>query len=390
MQRKPRIAIIGGGIGGLTAANALSQLGMEADVYEQADALSEVGAGIQLGPNGVRVLYALGLKDDLDGFACAPPDQVSIDWQTAAMRFRHPLSSAAVERFGAPYLQAHRHDIYDCLVGKLRPARVHLGELCTGVATVGATATATFASGRQIEADVIIGADGVKSVARTCLFGADTPRYSGQSCFRTMVPMDEVPEAVGPDKVSLRRDSVGWIGPNGHVILYPIRAGRMLNLFVGFVNPDWAEESWTVPTRTDEMLQVYAGWHETLLDLLRRAEGGFKWGLFDREPLAHWSKGRITLLGDAAHPMMPTLAQGACQAIEDGWSIARHIGQYGLELDLALQAYEAERVPRVGRVQLQARQQFLNNKMVPPPAPLSRDWIFAWDATTGRDWAASS
>jgi len=387
MARTPKIAIIGGGIGGLTAANALMQLGLEADVYEQADALSEVGAGLQLGPNGVRVLYALGFKPEMDVFACAPPDQVSIDWKTAALRFREPLSRTAVERFGAPYLQAHRHDIYKCLVAKLPEGRVHLGVSCTGAASHGATATATFDDGREIEADVIIAADGVRSVVRTCLFGKDTPRYTGQSCFRTMLPMDQVPDPVGPDKVSLRTDSVGWIGPNGHVILYPIRGGEWLNMFVGFVNPDWMEESWTVPTSTSEMLEIYAGWHPILLEMLSKAESGFKWGVFDRDPLPNWTSGRITLLGDAAHPMMPTLAQGACQAIEDGWSVARHLSQHAGDPEQALKAYEAERAPRAGRVQLQARQQFLNNKMVPPPKPLSRDWIFAWDATAGSDWA---
>ena len=204
MTRRPRIAIIGGGIGGLTAANALARMGLDADVYEQADGLGEVGAGLQLGPNGVRVLYALGFKPDLDRLACAPPDQVSIDWRTAAVRLRQPLSSEAVRRFGAPYLQAHRHDVYDCLVRTLPPARVHLGMSCTGVSSDSRTAVATFANGRQVEADVIIGADGVRSMVRECLFGKDRPRYTGQSCFRTMLQMDEVPDAVGPDKVSLK------------------------------------------------------------------------------------------------------------------------------------------------------------------------------------------
>jgi salicylate hydroxylase len=218
------------------------------------------------------------------------------------------------------------------------------------------------------------------------MFGSDAPRYTGQSCFRTTLPMSEVPDEIGPDRVSLKRDSVGWIGPNGHVILYPIRAGSVLNMFVGFVNPDWTEEAWTVPASTEEMTRVYGGWHDSLLDLLQRAESGFKWGLFDRDPLARWSRERLVLLGDAAHPMMPTLAQGACQAIEDGWTIARHVADNIADLGVALEAYETERAPRAGRVQLQARRQFLNNRMVPPPEPLSRDWIFAWDATVGRDW----
>jgi salicylate hydroxylase len=386
MAHNLRVAIIGGGIGGLTAANALMEFGLNVDVYDQADVLSEVGAGIQLGPNGVRVLHALGLKEDLARFAYQSDDMISIDWKTAALRFRQPLASRAGERFGAPYLLAHRHDFYQSLLRRFPAGRLHTSQRCTGVATDGHAASATFAGGEQIEADVIVGADGVRSIVRECLFGKDTPRYTGQSCFRTMLPMDQVPDAIGPDRISLKRDYTGWIGPNGHVILYPIRAGQVLNMFVGFVSADWAEESWTVPTSTEEMLSVYAGWHPALLDLLRRAETGFKWGLFDRDPLERWSKGRITLLGDAAHPMMPTLAQGACQAIEDGWSLARHLKKHIDNPGVALEAYEAERAPRASRVQLQARQQFLNNKKVPPPEPLSRDWIFSWDATTGRNW----
>ena len=387
MPRKPRIAIIGGGIGGLTAAAAFRARGYEIDVYERAGSLSEVGAGIQIGPNGVRVLYEMGFKPQLDQFAFTNPDFISVTFDTAVYRLTESLSSSSVEKYGVPYLTAHRADLYNLLAADVPDKNVHANASCTGVANHGDIAVARFEDGREIEADIIIGADGVRSVVREDLWGADEPRYSGQTCFRCMVPMDLVPDMVGPDNVSMRTHNVGWIGPKGHIICYPIRAGKVLNIFAGFVSDEWAEESWTVPASVEEMHQVYAGWHPAMLDLLAKSEAGFRWGLHDRDPMEQWTKGRITLLGDAAHPMMPTLAQGGCMAIEDGWSIARCIDDNRDDPAAALSAYEAERRPRTSQVQLQARAQFLNNKKVPAPPPMSREWIFSWDATRGRDFA---
>ncbi|MBM3608049.1 MAG: salicylate 1-monooxygenase, partial [Alphaproteobacteria bacterium] len=340
MARKPRIAIIGGGIGGLTAAAALIARGFEAQVFERAPALSEVGAGIQIGPNGVRVLYAMGLKPQLDAFACSTPKFVSMAFDTARYRLEEPLSQTSVARYGVPYLTMHRADLYDALAGSVPGSNIHAEHICSSAGQNGETAHARFANGREIEADVIIGADGVRSAVRENLFGRDTPRYTGQTCFRAMVPMDAVPVSAGPDGVNMRIDNVGWIGPKGHVICYPIRAGKVLNIFAGFVNDAWTEESWTVPTSQDEMQQVFDGWSPILRELLAQSEAGYKWGLHDRDPMDSWTQGRITLLGDAAHPMMPTLAQGGCMAIEDGWSIARCIADHGDDLPCALQVYE--------------------------------------------------
>lgn len=381
MRRKPKIAIIGGGIGGLTAAAALHARGLEANIYERADRLSEVGAGIQIGPNGVRVLYAMGYQQQLGEFAFSTPDFISVTHDTAEFRLKVPLSSSSIASYGVPYLTAHRADLYNLLASGVPAGNIHVNASCNHVENTGGQAVAHFTDGSTIEADIIIGADGVRSDVRECLFGKDTPRYTGQTCFRAMVPMEQVPESIGPAELNLHLNNAGWIGPNGHVICYPIRSGKVLNIFAGFVNDDWAEESWTIPTSVEEMQAVYAGWHPALLDLLAKSEAGFKWGLHDRDPMEQWTRGRITLLGDAAHPMMPTLAQGGCQALEDGWVLARCIAENVDDLPLALNTYEAERRPRTSRVQLQARQQFLNNKKVPAPPPLSRDWIFEWDGT---------
>ena len=390
MTRKLRIAIIGGGIGGLTAAAALRARGFEIHVYERAPTLSEVGAGIQIGPNGVRVLYAMGLKPQLDEFACSTPKFVSLAYDTARFRLSEPLSDMSVAKYGAPYLTMHRADLYGALAASVPDKNIHENQTCIAAGTRGETAFAHFADGAEIEADLVIGADGVRSAVRESLFGADKPRYTGLTCFRAIVPMQCVPEEVGPDRLNLRADNAGWIGPKGHVICYPIRAGKMLNIFAGFVNDDWAEESWTIPATKADMQDIFAGWSPILLDMLAQSEAGFKWGLRDRDPMEQWTQGRVTLLGDAAHPMMPTLAQGGCQAIEDGWTIARCVGSDSNDIPNALAAYERERRPRTALVQLQARQQFLNNKKSPAPPPLSREWIFAWDATQGRSLGEQS
>jgi salicylate hydroxylase len=184
--------------------------------------------------------------------------------------------------------------------------------------------------------------------------------------------------------VTVARDEyVGWIGPTGHVICYPIRGGVTYNIFAGHVSDTWVEESWSVASGVAELLAGFAGWNPALLDMLSHVRECYKWGIRDRDPLSSWTFGRVTLLGDAAHPMMPTLAQGAAIALEDAYLLARNLSRHRNEpaLALALAAYDAERVPRASKVQLQARQQFQNNRLSPAPPPLSRDWIFAYDAT---------
>ncbi len=387
MSRNLRIAIIGGGIGGLAAACALRERGFEVDVYEKAPELREAGAGLQLGPNAVKVLDALGFGRELRSFACEPPDMVSLEWYDGSLRYRQPLGRGARERFGASYLTAHRADLYGLMIGRMRGAGVHLGEVCREVVNVGSTAVAKFESGLEIEADVVIGADGIRSRVREVLFGDDKPRYTGQLGWRALLPMELVPKGVGPGRnISLREDFVGFLGPKGHVIMYPIRGGSVLNFFAGYFLDEWAEESWTVPSSPAEMVAAFAGWDEQLLEMMSKVEHCHKWGLCDRDPLPRWSEGRVTLLGDAAHPMMPTLAQGAAISLEDAYAIARHIDAGAHDPEQALAAYEHERQPRASRVQLLARQQYLNNKMVPSPPPISRDWIFIHDASTGGDW----
>jgi salicylate hydroxylase len=383
MQRKPRVIVIGAGIGGIAATAGLRKLGVEVAVYERASDLGEVGAGVQIGPNGVKVLRALGLDPGLEGLAFEPTEIVSVDWQAATQRFRQPLKAIATKQFGAPYITAHRADLHRLLRAKVPDSVITLNAHCTGVSSSDRGAVATFADGSEVEADLIVGADGIRSVVRECLFGAAPARFTEQIGWRAILPIELVPTRVGPDKsVRIERtEYVGWIGPAGHVICYPIRGGNLYNMFVGRVSTEWAEESWTAPSNKEEMLTAFAGWNEALLGMLSNVQHVFKWGIYDRDPLTQWTRGRVTLLGDAAHPMMPTLAQGASITLEDAYTFARNVARYASDPAAALKVYESERIDRARRVQLQARDQFNNNRKQPAPPPLSRDWIFQHDAT---------
>ncbi len=381
--RPLRVIVIGGGIGGLTAAVALRQRGFDVQVFERATKIDEVGAGIQVGPNSVKVLRALSLGDELKRRAYEPTNMVSIKWDDASLRHRDPLKAVATQQYGAPYMTAHRKDLQGLLHQALPDHVIRLGATCIGATTVGASAVAKFADGSEAEGDVVIAADGIRSAIRAQHFGADNPRFTEMMCWRCMIPMEKVPTRFGPNNSTTLEhgEYFGWLGPNGHVICYPIGDGTKLNIFAGHVTDQWVEESWSVPSSQQELVDAYAGWNEALLGMFRNVHQVYKWGIYDRDPVPQWTRGRVTLLGDAAHPTMPTLAQGGNMAIEDGYVIARNLARYSGDVPAALRAYVGERQPRTARVTLQSRQQFANNRKVPPPPFLDRTWIFTFDAT---------
>ena len=315
--------------------------------------------------------------------AFEPTNMVSIKWDDASLRFREPMKGFYEPKFGAPYTLAHRGDLHRLFREALPEDCVHPGRHCTGANAHGNTAVATFADGTQVEADVLIGADGIRSAIRQQLFGADQPRYTEQMAWRAIVPIDCVPRAFGPNKATTLdpKEYHGWLGPNGHVICYPIGDGSQLNIFGGHVSEDWVEESWTAPSSKEEFIAAHAGWNEALIGIFENVGDVFKWGIFDRDPRPEWRVGRVCLLGDAAHPTMPTLAQGANMAIEDGWVMGACLDRHLDNPENGLREFVSKRQPRTARVTLQSRQQFANNRMVPPPMPLSRDWIFAHDVT---------
>jgi salicylate hydroxylase len=383
-RRALRVAIVGAGIGGLTTAAALRQMGgFEVSVYERATTLGEVGAGLQIAPNAVKVIRGLGLEDVFVKLASEPNARVTIKWDDGIVLSRDPFKGRMEEMFGAPYYMAHRADLHKLLLSAMPEDSIHTGCECIEVEDREDCAVLRLAGGQEIEADVVLGADGIHSAVRTRLFGESEARFTNQICWRLVLPMGELHKMANEMQVPMDgNDYTGWLGPNGHVIFYPLRGGELLNIFAGSVSKQWADEKWAVPSAIDEMLAAYAGWNPAMLHLLSRAQETYKWGIYDRDPLDQWAHGRIALLGDAAHPMMPTLAQGAAISMEDGYAVARHLDLGRDDPAAALAEYERARKPRATKVQLQARQQFRNNQLVPPPPFLPTDWIYGYDAVT--------
>ena len=383
-RRARRVAIVGAGTGGLTAPAALRQFGnFEIKLYERAPELGEVGAGLQMAPNAVKVIRALGIEDQFVKLAAEPEARVTLKWDDATVLSQESFKGRMEEEFGARYHMIHRADLHKLLASLVPEDAIHTNAECVGVENRKDGAVLRLAGGQEIEADVVIGADGIHSVVRKFLFGESRTRFTHQICWRLILPMEALHETASRFDIPLNgSEYAGLLGPNGHVIMYPLRGGKLWNIFAGRVSEQWADEKWTVPSATDEMLEAYAGWHPGLLYLLSQAPETYKWGIYDRDPLDHWVTGRIALLGDAAHPMMPTLAQGAAISMEDGYVLARCLDAGRDAPGAALAAYDAARQPRASKVQLQARQQFLNNQMTPPPPFLPTDWIYGYDAVT--------
>ncbi len=342
-----RITIIGAGLGGLSAALALARRGFEVRVLEQAAALREVGAGLQLSANATGVLYRLGLASALAPVASEPTGKRIRLWNTGQTWPLFDLGSESVRRHGYPYLMLYRPDLHAVLAQALEqaaPASLRLDARCVALEQGDATVGVRLADGSRIVSDLVIGADGVHSMVRACLCGADAARFSGCLAWRGVIAADRLSSAL--------REPVGtnWVGPGGHVIQYPLRAGRLMN-FVGILERDnWQRESWTERGTTEECLRDFGGWHPDVAALIGAIDEPHKWALMVREPIPRWTVGRVTLLGDAAHPTLPFLAQGAAMAIEDGYVLARAIAAMPAQPQAALTRYEAARRDRTAAV----------------------------------------
>lgn len=378
MDNRKRILIAGAGIGGLTAALALLKRGHDVQVCEQAAELREVGAGLQLSPNALRALYQLGLEQPLRAIASEPDGKEVRLWSTGQRWKLFDLGASAVAQYGYPYLTVYRPDLHKVLVDAVRaikPDAIVLGAQCTGYAESAAGVHLMLADGREISGDVLIGADGVHSRIRAQLSGADQPTFSGMLAWRGVIPMERLPAHL--------RKPVGtnWVGPGAHVIHYPLHGGTLMN-FVGIVERgDWQVESWTQKGTHEECHADFRDWNEDVHTLIDNIDVPFKWALMARAPMRQWSKGRVTLLGDACHPTLPFLAQGAAMAIEDGYIAARCIDKYDSDPPLALRKYEAARIERTTQIVLRSTE---NGKRFHNPALASPDGAADY---VDREWA---
>jgi len=370
MGRAPRIAIIGGGIGGLAAALALERRGAEVVVCEQSPVHSEIGAGLNLTPNAVKAFRALGIEDQIEAIGSGSEFMAIRSWRSGRFISRTRRGDFP-KVFGAPNLTVHRADLLDVLRGALKTTDIRLGMRCVAVDGGDRSAAVRFADGSTLEADVVVGADGIHSAVRKSLFGADRPRFTGCICWRGMAPAAAVPRDINI------ADGTMWMGPHGHVVHYPVRRGELVNIVAHFDSDAWTGESWTHECDVAEVMTTYAAWNPALTRLYPLSQRWYKWALYDRDPLEHWSKGRATLLGDSAHAMLPYLGQGAGMAIEDGCVLAAMIARHGEDLDTALSAYERLRVPRTKATVLGSRARAKENHLASPWARLKRDMKFA-------------
>src|SRR5690242_16599899 len=342
-----KVAVCGGGIGGLFAAKGLIAHGLNVDVYEQAPALGEVGAGVFITPNGVRHLNRLGLGPAVEhwGARVGGNSQYFRDDGTPIAPVQVTDSSGWNATFGM-----HRADLVESLAKALPAGAVHTGHRCISYEEHGGSAAISFANGATVEADVIVGADGIHSELRPYVYPPSRPIFHGTISYRGVVPHDRVP--------SWPADAwMMWLGKGKHFLTFPVRAGRLIN-YVGF-DPASEEmkESWSAAGDPAVLRNEFAGWDPCIATVLNQVQTTFRWALYDREPLPSWSKGRLTLLGDAAHPMLPHMGQGANQSIEDGMALATILSRADRKsVPAALLAYERLRRERVAEVQRGSRQ----------------------------------
>ena len=377
MPSSHKIIVIGGGIGGLAAALALLRHGLDVEVHEQAAELKEVGAGIQLSANGTRVLHALGLAEALARVQVLPSRREIRHWRTGEIWNWFELGEMSAKRYGTPHIMLHRGDLQTILadaVGQLKPDAIRLGKACVAVRQSENQVNLRYVSGESATAAFVIGADGIHSRIRASLFGADKPEFTGVVAWRGLIAIERLPRNLQ------QMQGTNWLGPRGHVLHYPVRRGELMN-FISFVERnDWQVESWTVQGTTDELANDFRGWHGDVQTLIRNIAAPFKWALMVRPPMARWSTGRITLLGDACHPTLPFLGQGGVMAIEDAFVIAACLAKYFDDPATAFARYEEIRRERTAAV---VRKSHENRRQAFSPALADEQEVAA---SVARDW----
>jgi salicylate hydroxylase len=391
-----KVLIAGAGIGGLAAALALHKAGFDVRVFERAGALGEIGAGVQISPNGARVLHALGLRDALDAVVFRP-QAVELRLHKSGFEVsRTPLGDEIARRYGFPYYHIHRADLHQLLERAVRERCgdvISLGREVTGVTQAMGGATLHFNDGTAEMGDAVVGCDGIHSKVRETLLGAEKPEFTGNVAWRGVVP------AARLKGVELRPVATIWMAPRSHAVTYFLRRGELVN-FVGVIErSDWRNESWTERGSKEELLRDFSGWHPTVRAVVEAIDEPYRWALFVRKPLPKWSEGHVTLLGDACHPMLPFMAQGAVMAIEDASVLANCLAAGHDDIPAALKRYQGLRLARTARVQAGAKAQgalfhlsgaariaafgalSLVSRFSPEKIAARSDWLMSYDAT---------
>lgn len=344
MPASCRIAIVGGGLAGLATANALKTRGIAAQVFEAAPELGEIGASVNTSPQAVKALRAIGIGDKLADIGHLSPGIYTRNMQTGEFLDFNDRHEAA-KRFGAPYYSFHRADLLDALATDLDRSAIHLGHRLAGIEELSDRIVLTFSNGARVETEFLIGADGVRSVVRRELYGADNPTYTGQMVWRALLDAVDVPaEALEP------HGHTQWVGPGCHFIGYYIRQGRLVNIVTQQDTDKWVEEGWSIRGDPEEMRRSFPSPEPRLAKLLGVVRECSKWGLFTRPLTRNWGRGRIQLIGDAAHAMLPSAGQGACQAFEDAYVLARWLETCRDPIE-AFANFRRIRIPRVHGVQ---------------------------------------
>lgn len=366
-----RIGICGGGISGFSASIALRKMGHEVEVFEQTPQFNRVGADINLTPNAVFALDQLGIGEYVRETAARPTHRISRDGLTGEETSRLQMSDAAEKKYGAPQLTIHRADLLKALQDGLPSERTHLGRSCTEVELGSDEATIRFADGTSRSFDLVIGADGIHSAVRTALFGQDDPKFTGILSYRAVFPREKGEGLRDLDAFTK------WWGEisEKQIVTFPLTGGKEIFVFATTKQDGWSEEGWTLPGDVAELRAAYSNFHPEAQKLLAVCTEVTRSALHVREPMPRWSKGQATIMGDAAHPMVPFMAQGACMAIEDAVVLARALDGVRVDgIESALETYEAERRPRTAEIQRAS----LANEWMKKQG--NADWVYGYDA----------
>ena len=367
-----KIAIVGGGVGGLAAGIALRKSGHEVTIFEQAAGFSKVGADINLTPNVVRAIDDLGAGEAIRRLGAMPTYRISRDWKTGDETSRLGMSKVAEERYGAPQVTIHRADIIDALSQLFPKEQIQFAKKLKTLKQDSQGVELVFEDGSAVHYDVVIGADGIHSRVRTALFGEESPRFTGIVSFRSVVPTERVRHV--PEIEAFTK----WWGPvpQMQIVTFPLNQGKDTFVFATVGQDSWAEESWTSEGDVHELQSLYSEFHPHARALLDACDTTLKSALYEREPLAQWSVGTVSLLGDACHPMLPFMAQGAGMAIEDAVVLGRAFKQVTTpaQAKTALQVYENTRKERTSKIQFGSR----GNEWMKEAG--NADWVYAYNA----------